>query len=504
MGVQQLDGESFHEYWDRFQRLLASCPHHQIEDWLLMQYFYEGLLDSERMMVDATSGGGLTNKSATQAKEMFENIAANSQQFNYRRAPSKKAGVYEVSASDIGPQIANLTNLVKQLIPQAQVCAVCANPGHPTESCPSLYGNGEEMAQAHYMQHKSQETIHFLTLIIRDGGNTLTLDGRTTKMCKQPQFNKMSLFLNKMHLHHLGKETRQTQAQMSTAIKSLENQVGQIAASLSQREPGKFPSQVIPNPNGGHDTANVITLRSGKKVEKDDNEERNSTKTVAAPSPKLTVPSDNSKVSSLVNHSITSKVPFPRELKRTSVSIQLVDRSIKYPKGVLEDVLVKVNELIFPADFLVLEMEEAPIPGKDLPLILGRPFMRTARTKIDVYEGTLTMAFDEETVEFKVFDALKYPNDDHACFSMDVLERMVQETFNASQKETPLETALIQSPETVNEEGNTAVLEAVNMLEALPPQRGQSDATNMFRLVILMIWTRFGGLRWPTLCFRTI
>ncbi|CAB4308752.1 unnamed protein product [Prunus armeniaca] len=63
-------------------------------------------------------------------------------------------------------------------------------------------------------------------------------------------------------MHHLlmGKETRQTRAQMSTAIKSFENQVGQIAASLSQREPGKFPSQVIPNPNGGHETAKAITL----------------------------------------------------------------------------------------------------------------------------------------------------------------------------------------------------------------------------------------------------
>ncbi|XP_034197286.1 uncharacterized protein LOC117612730 [Prunus dulcis] len=613
MGVQQLDGESFHEYWDRFQRLLASCPHHQIEDWLLMQYFYEGLLDSERMMVDATSGGGLMNKSATQAKEMFENIAANSQQFNYRRAPPKKAGVYEVSASDIGPQIANLTNLVKQLIPQAQVCAVCANPGHHTESCPSLYGNGEEMAQAHYMQQQKPRNDPFSNTYNsgwrqhpnfgwKNNQNVQTAPVQQNQFVPQQnapappgQGKSLEELINSLALSTQGfmQETRQTQAQMSTAIKSLENQVGQIAASLSQREPGKFPSQVIPNPNGGHDTANVITLRSGKKVEKDDNEERNSTKTVAAPSPKLTVPSDNSKVSSLVNHSITSKVPFPRrflnskkeqvskdiletfrkvqvniplldaiqqipsyakflkelctnkrtfkehetvalseevsamllgklppklkdpgsftipylignqrfehalldlgasinlmpfsvfeslnlgELKKTSVSIQLADRSIKYPKGVLEDVLVKVNELIFPVDFLVLEMEEVPIPGKDLPLILGRPFMRTARTKIDVYEGTLTMAFDEETVEFKVFDALKYPNDDHACFSMDVLEQMVQETFNASQEETPLERALIQSPETVNEEGNTALLEAVNMLEALPPQRGKFNS----------------------------
>ncbi|CAL2240576.1 unnamed protein product [Prunus armeniaca] len=613
MGVQQLDGESFHEYWDRFQRLLASCPHHQIEDWLLMQYFYEGLLDSERMMVDATSGGGLMNKSATQAKEMFENIAANSQQFNYRRAPPKKAGVYEVSASDIGPQIANLTNLVKQLIPQAQVCAVCANPGHPTESCPSLYGDGEKMAQAHYMQQQKPRNDPFSNTYNpgwrqhpnfgwKNNQNVQTAPVQQNQFVPQQnappphgQGKSLEELINSLALSTQGfmQETRQTQAQMSTAIKSLENQVGQIATSLSQREPGKFPSQVIPNPNGGHETAKAITLRSGKEVANVDKEERNSTKTVVAPFSKLTVPSDNSKVSSPVNHSITPKVPFPRrflnskkeqvskdiletfrkvqvniplldaiqqipsyakflkdlctnkrkfkehetvalseevsavllrklppklkdpgsftipclignqrfehalldlgasinlmpfsvfeslnlgELKKTSVSIQLADRSIKYPKGVLEDVLVKVNELIFPADFLVLEMEEVPIPGKDLPLILGRPFMRTARTKIDVYEGTLTMAFDEETVEFKVFDALKYPNDDHACFSIDVLEQMVQETFSASQGETPLERALIQSLETVNKEGNIAVLEAVNILEALPPQRGKFNS----------------------------
>ncbi|CAL9001011.1 unnamed protein product, partial [Prunus brigantina] len=66
------------------------------------------------------------------------------------------------------------------------------------------------------------------------------------------------------------------------------------------------------------------------------------------------------------------------ELQATSVSIQLADRTIRYPKGILEDVLVKVEELILPADFLVLEMEEAPIHDNQLPLILGRPFMATA------------------------------------------------------------------------------------------------------------------------------
>ncbi|KAK1574993.1 hypothetical protein Q3G72_001682 [Acer saccharum] len=64
IGVQQLDNESLHEYWERFPRLLNSCLHHGIEEWLLMKSFYEGLLDSERIMVDATSGGGLMNKNA--------------------------------------------------------------------------------------------------------------------------------------------------------------------------------------------------------------------------------------------------------------------------------------------------------------------------------------------------------------------------------------------------------------------------------------------------------
>ena len=55
------------------------------------------------------------------------------------------------------------------------------------------------------------------------------------------------------------------------------------------------------------------------------------------------------------------------EMKQTTISLQLVDRSIKYPRGIIEDVLVKVDKFIFPADFVVLDMEE----DQEVPLILG-------------------------------------------------------------------------------------------------------------------------------------
>ncbi|KAM1818556.1 hypothetical protein ACFX11_000340 [Malus domestica] len=83
------------------------------------------------------------------------------------------------------------------------------------------------------------------------------------------------------------------------------------------------------------------------------------------------------------------------ELKNDGVIIQLADRSNAYPKGVLEDVLVQVNDLVVPADFYVLEMEDSS-HSTSLPILLGRPFMKTARTKIDVFKGTLTMEFDRD------------------------------------------------------------------------------------------------------------
>ncbi|XP_071939097.1 uncharacterized protein [Coffea arabica] len=74
-------------------------------------------------------------------------------------------------------------------------------------------------------------------------------------------------------------------------------------------------------------------------------------------------------------------------LKDTRVIIQLVDRSNVYPEGVVEDVLVKVNEFIFPADFYFVDMNDDN-SVKSTVLLLGRPFMSMARTKIDMHEVT--------------------------------------------------------------------------------------------------------------------
>ena len=57
------------------------------------------------------------------------------------------------------------------------------------------------------------------------------------------------------------------------------------------------------------------------------------------------------------------------------MALQLVDRTIKHPYGIIEDVLVKVDKFLFPVDFVVKDMDE----DNEVTLILGRPFMKTAK-----------------------------------------------------------------------------------------------------------------------------
>ena len=98
-------------------------------------------------------------------------------------------------------------------------------------------------------------------------------------------------------------------------------------------------------------------------------------------------------------------------LHETGIIIQLADRSTVIPKGVVEDVLVMVDELFFPADFYVLDMDH---DSKAAPILLGRPFMKTANTKIDLATGYLTVEFDGDVVWFDIFESMKHPPDDNS------------------------------------------------------------------------------------------
>ncbi|XP_074270211.1 uncharacterized protein LOC141593156 [Silene latifolia] len=128
----------------------------------------------------------------------------------------------------------------------------------------------------------------------------------------------------------------------------------------------------------------------------------------------------------VISHSIYQTLKL-RPMSKTNVVIQLADRSNVYPKGIVEDVLVMVDKLIFPANLYVLDMEH---DRHTAPILLGRPFMKIAKTKIDVFSGSLTMEFDGQVVEYNIFDVMKFPTDDHSLCLIDTFEPLVHDTFD--------------------------------------------------------------------------
>ncbi|XP_070001877.1 uncharacterized protein [Nicotiana sylvestris] len=92
-------------------------------------------------------------------------------------------------------------------------------------------------------------------------------------------------------------------------------------------------------------------------------------------------------------------------LRPTTITLQLADRSLVMPEGIIEDVLVRVGKFILPSDFIVLDYKA----DEEVPIILGRPFLATGGAIIDVRAGKLKMRVDDEEVTFNVYKALKLP-----------------------------------------------------------------------------------------------
>ena len=91
------------------------------------------------------------------------------------------------------------------------------------------------------------------------------------------------------------------------------------------------------------------------------------------------------------------------ELKPTNITLSLADRSMKIPKGIVEDVLVKVDNFYYPVDFVVLDTEPKAESTHQVPIILGRPFLATANAIINCRNEVMQLTFGNMTLEFNIF-----------------------------------------------------------------------------------------------------
>nr|GEX80744.1 DNA-directed DNA polymerase [Tanacetum cinerariifolium] len=113
------------------------------------------------------------------------------------------------------------------------------------------------------------------------------------------------------------------------------------------------------------------------------------------------------------------KLSLP-ELTPTKMTLELADRSITHPKGVVEDVFIKVRKFHFPTDFVVVDFEADP----RVPLILGKSFLRTGHALIDVYGEEITLRVNDEAVTFNLNQTTRYSStyNDMSVNQIDVID----------------------------------------------------------------------------------
>ncbi|XP_061355033.1 uncharacterized protein LOC133299583 [Gastrolobium bilobum] len=138
--------------------------------------------------------------------------------------------------------------------------------------------------------------------------------------------------------------------------------------------------------------------------------------------------------SAIIQKKLPSKLKDPG-----SFSIHIAIGNIKVGKALCD----------LGANFLILNIEE----DAEIPLLLGRPFLATARVMIDVERGKLMLRMNEETVTIDVFESMKHPSDGGDCFMVDIIQEVVDDAMK--EESSPLEL------EQINEEAELADKEPV-------------------------------------------
>ncbi|XP_059306420.1 uncharacterized protein LOC132057845 [Lycium ferocissimum] len=139
----------------------------------------------------------------------------------------------------------------------------------------------------------------------------------------------------------------------------------------------------------------------------------------------------------------------------TTIVLQLVDKSLARSEGIIEDVLVQVGSLIIPADFMILDFE----PNLEILFILGRPFLATGRSLIDVAAGQLTIRVHDKVEVFNAYKVLKMPAIYEELSAITVLNDDTRRPLITSHD--PLERALVDD----DIFGDSAAFEMVQILD---------------------------------------
>ncbi|RVW86038.1 Retrovirus-related Pol polyprotein from transposon 297 [Vitis vinifera] len=428
------ENEKFYECWERYMEAINACPHHGFDTWLLVSYFYDGMSFSMKQLLETMCGGDFMSKNPEEAMDFLSYVAEVSRGWDephrgevgkMKSQPSAfnaKARMYTLNEDD--DMKANCAETPVQAVAetpvqavaetpvQVKLCPICQSYEHLMEECPTIPTVKEMFGDQANVdgQFRPNNNAPY--------GNTYNSSWRNLPnfswKAGAPQYQQLA-------------QPSQQSSSLEQAIVNL-SKIDNLQYSISRltnlntvQEKGRFPSQPHQNPKGIHEVEtheeNLHSHDWRKVVEK--------------------ALLDLGASVNLLPYSVYKQLGLG-ELKPTSITLSLADRLVKIPRGVIEDVLVQVDNFYYPVDFVVLDTDPTVKEANSVPIILGRSFLATSNAIINCRNGLMQLTFGNMTLELNIFHMSKKqitPEEEEGPEEVCIIDTLVEEHYNQNMLE---------------------------------------------------------------------
>ncbi|GJV82906.1 retrovirus-related pol polyprotein from transposon TNT 1-94 [Tanacetum coccineum] len=429
--IEKTFSEAFSEAWDRFKDLLRACLHHCFTELHQLDTFYNALTPTDQDSLNAAAGGNLLTKTPRDALTIIENkskVCIFKEQTGCYKTFVKT--VEEICVTCGGPDpyhqcLATDGNIFSEYRDNIQGYVSAAvlnyNQGN-TRYRPQSVANQirpSGFAQPNVQNNQTWYNQGYNQNIGNNQGNPdyqasiqQTQVAPSNELSNYKKINDANMKAMQNQINNVKNELRnEMQTSIQTSMSNQTNELKNMMASFFQMNTasssgsGSLPSNTVANLRGDlRGDLKEITTKSGISYDGP------TIPPPLSPLPKVVeqeLKADLGASINLMTLSIWKKISLP-ELTPTQMIIELADRSTTSPSGIAEDVFIKVGKFHFPADIVVVDYVVDP----RVPLILERPFLRTARALIDIYGEELTLRVDDEAITFKVGQTLRYSYND--------------------------------------------------------------------------------------------
>ncbi|GJY32884.1 DNA-directed DNA polymerase [Tanacetum coccineum] len=363
--------------------------------------FYNGLDILTRQILD--SRGAIPSKTAADENVAIQEMAEYSQKWHNGTSRTRSTKTSDGLAATQA-QLNNLGREIKKVnekVYAAQVgCEQCKGP-HYTKDCP-LKEEGKALEEAYYTQFERMQSME---------------DTLSKFMSESAKIHEENSNLIK----EIRASTNAAIRNQGASIKTLEIQIGQMSKVLQERGFGSLRNSTEANPRDRVKSISTIIeadsypirhMGSSQYAKRRDHMD---CKHINKSIPRKEKDPGSFTLSFFINNvcfnnaiadlgASVSVMPLSTylnlglgELAHTKLTVELADRTVKYPKGITENVLVGIDKFVFSVDFIILDMPE----DIKVPLILERPFLSTAYAKIDVFKRKISLRDGEEKIIFK-------------------------------------------------------------------------------------------------------